>query len=73
MRRALRGVRSVVAMVNSRSTSLEIAKKTDSSEAELENLIKQATQQKNPSAVFRLDVDGESSDSSFSHHACRSK
>ena len=59
MKRALRGVR---AMVKSGS-SLEIARKTDSSEVELENLVEQPTEQKTSSGAIQLNVQGESSGS----------
>lgn len=49
-------------MVKSGS-SLEIAKKTDSSEVELENLVEQPTEQKTSSGAIQLNVQGESSGS----------
>lgn len=61
MKRALARARTAVSMLNSgsRSTSLEIAKKTDSSEEELQALVSPSPQKKDSDGVLRLDVQGE--------------
>lgn len=58
MKRALGGARPVHSMEVTRSTSLEISKKTDTSEEELQHLI-EPTEQKTPVAAFHLNVQGE--------------
>lgn len=62
MKRALGGARPVYNMDGTRSTSLEVAKNTDSSEEELQRLV-EPTEQKNPIAAFHLNVQGETTNS----------